>query len=128
MDVRDRGRWLHPIILSRQSFHTWFTAGLDSQLSVAAIGSARALPGRREDLVAATREIVAGTRGDEGCQSYGFADLTDAETIVSLEIWRDQAALDAHMTHPHTQAFLATTAELVDGTPTVTIHDVPGLQ
>ncbi len=70
-----------------------------------AIGSARALPGRRDDLVAAANEIVAGTRGDYGCESYGFyADIKDEETIVSLEIWRDQAALDAHMsapTHPN---------------------------
>ena len=91
-----------------------------------AIGNARALPGRRDALVAAASEIVAGTRADDGCESYGFyADIIDPETIVSVEIWRDQAALDAHMSHPHTQAFLGAAAELVDGIPTVAIHDVP---
>lgn len=68
------------------------------------IGSAHALPGRREDLVSAARAIVAETRDDEGCESYGFyADLADEDTILSLEIWRDQDALDAHMQHTHTQ-------------------------
>jgi len=91
-----------------------------------AIGSARALPGRRDDLVAAASEIVAGTRRDDGCESYGFyADITDPETIVSVEIWRDKAALDAHMSHPHTQTFLGAAAELVDGIPSVVVHDVP---
>ena len=27
--------------------------------------------------------------------------------ILSVEVWRDQAALDAHMTHAHTADFLA---------------------
>ena len=91
-----------------------------------AIGSARALPGRRDDLIAAATEIVAGTRGDDGCESYGFyADINDEGTIVSLEIWRDQAALDAHMTHSHTQTFLTAAAGLVDGIPVVAIHHVP---
>lgn len=89
------------------------------------IGSARALPGRREDLVAAARDVALATRGDEGCESYGFyADLTDEDTIVGVEIWRDQAALEAHMGHPHTQAFVARTADLLDGTPSMVFHQV----
>ena len=91
------------------------------------IGNARALPGRREDLVSAARAVVADTRVDDGCEAYGFyADLSDEDTILSLEIWRDQAALDAHMKHPHTHDFLARAGELVDGTPTMSFHEVPG--
>jgi quinol monooxygenase YgiN len=90
------------------------------------LGSARAMPGRRDELATAAREVVAATRGDEGCQSYGFyADLTDDDVIVSVEVWRDQAALDAHMAHPHTQDFLARTAGLLDGTPDMAFHQVP---
>ena len=89
------------------------------------IGSARALPGRRPDLVSAARAVTTQTRGDDGCESYGFyADLTDEDTILSVEVWRDQAALDAHMQHPHTQEFLAAAGALVDGTPTMRIHTV----
>jgi len=92
-----------------------------------AIGSARVLPGRRHELVSSAREVVAASRGEDGCHAYSFcADLTDEDTIVSLEVWRDQAALDAHMTRAHTQTFLARVAELVDGPPTVTVHEVPG--
>lgn len=90
------------------------------------VGSARALPGRREELVTAAREVTTATRDDEGCRSYGFyADLTDENTILSLEVWRDQAALDAHMAHPHTQDFLARVGGLLDGTPEMAFHQVP---
>lgn len=92
---------------------------------VIVIGSARALPGRREALVAAARDVALATRGDEGCESYGFyADLTDEEVIVSVEVWRDQEALDAHIAHEHTQEFLRRTADLLDGTPTMAFHQV----
>jgi quinol monooxygenase YgiN len=90
------------------------------------IGSARALPDHREELVVAACEVAAATRGDDGCLSYGFyADLDDANTIVGIETWRDQAALDAHMSHAHTQLFIARVGDLLDGTPRMTFHHVP---
>lgn len=90
------------------------------------IGNARVQPARRNELVAAAREVVSASRGDEGCQSYGFyVDLTDENVIVSVEVWRDQAALDAHMAHPHTQEFLARTTGLLDGIPETAFHQVP---
>jgi quinol monooxygenase YgiN len=89
------------------------------------IGSARALPGRRTELVSAMRAVTSQTRGDQGCESYGFyADLADEDVILSVEVWRDQAALDAHMDHPHTQEFLAAAGPLIDGTPTMRFHTV----
>jgi quinol monooxygenase YgiN len=89
------------------------------------IGSARAAAHRRADLVAAAREVVAATRADGGCLAYGFyADLDDENTIVNVEMWRDQAALDAHMTHAHTTDFLARVGGLVHGTPSVVVHRI----
>lgn len=93
---------------------------------VIVLGSARALKGRREELVAAARKVASGTRTDEGCQSYDFsASLDDEDVILSVEVWRDQAALDAHMAHPHTQDFLAEVGGLLDGTPRMAFHHVP---
>lgn len=90
------------------------------------LGSAKALPGHREELVSAAREVASATRGDDGCKSYGFyVDLDDAEVILGVEVWRDQAALDAHMAHPHTQDFLAKVGGLLDGTPQMAFHHVP---
>ncbi|UQS25341.1 hypothetical protein L1857_22290 [Amycolatopsis thermalba] len=33
--------------------------------------------------------------------------------------------LDAHLTLPHTQAFLARIGDLIDGEPAVAVHEVP---
>ena len=56
--------------------------------------------------------------GGRGCELYGFsADVYRPEVILSVEVWRDQAALDAHMAHDHTEEFLATVPGLVAGEP-----------
>ena len=89
------------------------------------IGTARSAPGRREELVAAVRRMTEASRRDTGCRSYGFyADLTDPDTIVGVEVWDSQDVLDAHMGHPHTQDFLAQAPALVASEPTMTIHRV----
>jgi quinol monooxygenase YgiN len=90
------------------------------------IGDAIAAPGRRDELVAAAREIAGVTRGDRGCLAYSFAaDVEDENRILSIEIWADQAALDEHMTHDHTQQFLRVAPSLVCGEPVMSFHEVP---
>ena len=69
-------------------------------------GSARPAPGARDRLIAAVREVSEATQSDPGCLLYPFAASLDDDAIVSVELWRDQAALDAHMGHEHTRRFL----------------------
>ncbi len=89
------------------------------------IGNATAAPGRCDELIAAARVVAAATRGDDGCLAYAFAaDVEDPDRILSVEVWRDRAALDAHMGHDHTQAFLQVTPDLVAGQPVMTFHEV----
>jgi len=80
-------------------------------------GSARPAPGARDRLVAAVREISTATQGDPGCLHYLFAASLEDDAIISLELWRDQAALDAHMNHEHTRRFLSSLDGLFDGEP-----------
>ena len=88
------------------------------------IGDATAAPGRRDDLVAATRAVAAATRGDAGCLGYSFAaDVEDENRILSVEIWADRAALDAHLDHPHTRDFLAVAPGLVAGVPVMSFYE-----
>jgi quinol monooxygenase YgiN len=90
------------------------------------IGDATAAPGRRDDLVAAARTVAAATRGDRGCLAYSFAaDVEDENRILSIEIWADRAALDAHLGHDHTAEFLRVAPSLVAGEPVMSFHDVP---
>lgn len=90
------------------------------------IGNARAAAGRRSELVSAARAVTAATRKDDGCLSYRFAaDLDDPDVIVSVEVWRHRAALEAHMAHEHTQTFLAAVGGLLQGEPSMAFHEIP---
>lgn len=89
------------------------------------IGTARARNGCRAELVAALDRMVAATEHDDGCVEYRFAaDVRDPDVIVGVELWRDRAALDDHMTHDHTATFLAAVPDLVDGAPVMHVFEV----
>jgi quinol monooxygenase YgiN len=77
------------------------------------IGTARVTPGSRDQLVAAMQTMAAASAPDDGCLEYRFAaDVRDPDVLVGVEVWRDQAALDAHMSHEHTTEFLASVSDL----------------
>lgn len=62
-------------------------------------GSARAFAG---EMVA--RGIVDRVRAEEGCERYEyFFPMEDPETVLLIDRWRDQAALDAHHKSPMMQ-------------------------
>lgn len=86
-------------------------------------GTAKPAHGRADDLIAAANTMVDATRNDDGCLLYVFVRSLDGDEIINVEIWRDQAALDAHMEHEHTQTFLARIGHLVDGDPVMTITE-----
>jgi quinol monooxygenase YgiN len=47
-------------------------------------------------------EMVAASRAEDGCLAYGYAEDVLAPGLIHVfEIWRDQAALDAHFQTPH---------------------------
>ena len=49
---------------------------------------------------------VSATNAEDGCELYSFSrDVTDPDTLIISERWRDQAAIDAHMTSVHMKAF-----------------------
>ena len=57
----------------------------------------------RQALADAVLAVAAAAEHDDGCMVYEFSvDLLDAEIIRNVEVWRDQKALDEHMTHDHT--------------------------
>lgn len=59
-------------------------------------GSARAFA---EEMVA--RGVVARVRAEEGNERYEyFFPMDDPETMLLIDRWRDQAALDAHHKSP----------------------------
>jgi len=88
-------------------------------------GVGRVQAHRRDDLLAAARRVCEASRGDAGCLSYGFfADIEDPDRVVSLEMWRDESSLSAHMLHEHTTAFLGIATDLLEAPPTVTQYAI----
>jgi quinol monooxygenase YgiN len=76
------------------------------------------IPGKPEAaqaLGASLSKLAAATREEEGCLAYDvFESAAVPGTFVTVERWRDQAALDGHMTSPHiAEAFAATEGALV---------------
>jgi quinol monooxygenase YgiN len=82
------------------------------------LGEATAAAGRRDQMLEAATAMVTSTRSDDGCESYGFyVDVTRPDVVLSVEVWRDQVSLDAHMHHDHTHEFMAAVPDLVSETP-----------
>ena len=65
-------------------------------------GAVRIAPGRRADALPHILRMVAATRAEPGCMAYAFAfDVNDDHLVRIFEIYRDQAAVDAHRAAPH---------------------------
>ena len=70
---------------------------------------------------ALTRETVK----EDGCIRYAFgADLMHPNRLTLGELWRDAAALDAHLLTPHIQAYRAALKELRMERRVVQRHEV----
>ncbi len=60
----------------------------------------------------ALQTLVDATRGEDGCLAYDLYESASAPgTFVTVERWRGQEDLDAHMTTPH----IATAFAAADG-------------
>jgi quinol monooxygenase YgiN len=52
--------------------------------------------------------MLTATRAEDGCLDYAYAeDVAEPGLIRVFELWRDQAALDAHFQAPHLAAWRA---------------------
>ena len=81
------------------------------------------LPGRREDVLAAFRQLVPQVLAEDGCIAYGpTVDVATghpaqppvrADAIVVVEQWASVDALRAHLRAPHMEAFRAKYGALI---------------
>ncbi len=79
-----------------------------------------AKPGSEDVVRDALRTLVAATRQEEGCVAYDLHESQAAPgTFVTVEVWRDQAALDGHMTTPHIAAAFAAVGDHVADAPAI---------
>ena len=71
-------------------------------------GMARFGEGEIERLKDAFAANIAATRAEDGCLAYAYAvDIADPNLLHISEQWRDEAAVNAHMTAPHMGPLMA---------------------
>lgn len=59
-------------------------------------------PEQTAEIKAALAKLAAASLEEEGCYQYDIYESAAAPgTFVTVEAWRSQADLDAHMTAPH---------------------------
>jgi quinol monooxygenase YgiN len=76
-------------------------------------GTVRVPPENMEALRPHMLIMMAATRSEDGCDTYGYAeDIAEPGLIHVFEIWRDTAALAAHAKTQHMTAWRAAGAEL----------------
>jgi len=81
-----------------------------ADIDVVAVLTAKA--GSEEIVGAALHDIVAPTRAEPGCVSYElFSSAASPQTFITVERWKSQADLDAHMQTPHIAGALAAAGE-----------------
>ena len=50
--------------------------------------------------------MLEASRAEDGCAAYSYAeDVIEPGLIHVFEVWRDQAAIDAHFASPHMAAW-----------------------
>lgn len=89
-----------------------------ADLHVIAVLTAK--PGSTETVGSALRELVAATRQEEGCVAYDlYESAAAAGTFITVERWRAQADLDAHMSTPHVAAAFAAAGDHLAEAPAI---------
>ena len=77
-------------------------------MSLIVAGTVRVPPQNLDGLRPHMATMMAASRAEDGCHAYGYAEnVTEPGLIHVFEVWRDQAALDAHFKTAHMAAWRA---------------------
>ncbi len=89
-----------------------------SEINTVAIITAK--PGSADVVEQALRTLAEATHGEQGCIRYSLnRGLQDPNVFVTIEKWRSQEDLDAHLKSPHLAAALASAGEHLADTPLI---------
>jgi quinol monooxygenase YgiN len=87
--------------------------------------AARVLPDRLDEALAAFRAVVAPSRQLEGVISFDVAqDLTDPNTVIAVEVFEDQAALDRQESLPKVGVVMGLLPDALAAPPEATAFQV----
>ena len=66
------------------------------------------VPGGFDRIEGEILDAIENSRKEPGAQIYDWAiDVTAPDRAIIFEVWDDQAALDAHFTHPYMDTLVA---------------------
>jgi len=78
-----------------------------------------------DEAVALAKSHVAASRREPGCLGHDYFIAPDCDrTLVFLERWKDQAAIDAHFAEPYSREFAVRYKEWCEGALAIEIHQV----
>jgi quinol monooxygenase YgiN len=86
---------------------------------------ARYKPERLDEVLASARRIVAQSRALEGVISFDIAqDIADLNSLIAIEVFEDQAALDRQESLPEVVELMALLPDLLAAQPEATAFHV----
>jgi quinol monooxygenase YgiN len=95
-------------------------AGELPRMTIHVLARAAARPEHRDALLQALRDHAALSRREAGCLGYEVAQaLDDANVLATVERWRDEEALAAHLRSAHVARLLAAVPDLVAAPPEI---------
>jgi quinol monooxygenase YgiN len=82
-------------------------------------------PNQREEYLGHARQVMEGSKAEEGCNSYHlYEDTLVPNTFVMVEEWKDAAALEYHFGTAHYKAFKEATVSMVLEPPQLVKYEV----
>jgi quinol monooxygenase YgiN len=81
-------------------------------MSLVIAGTVRVPPENARGILPHMLQMLEASRAEDGCLTYSYgADVAEPGLIRVFEVWRDQAAIDAHFKAPHMAVWRAACAE-----------------
>ena len=81
-------------------------------MTIIIAGTVRVPPENLAGLKPHQLRMLAASRAEDGCLTYSYGeDVADPGLIRVFEVWRDQAAIDAHFQADHMAVWRAACAE-----------------
>ncbi|HMA86943.1 MAG TPA: putative quinol monooxygenase [Desulfosalsimonadaceae bacterium] len=89
---------------------------------IAVIATLPVKPEKREEALAAVKELMAGVADEDGTIDYTLnIDEQDPDTFIFIERYQDMAALTAHSATPHFKAFMDKASEFAADAPEIRV-------
>lgn len=86
--------------------------------SVVVVASFQAREGKVEEVIAGLTPVIEQTHAEAGCLAYALhRDVNDPDTLVLIERWTSQVALESHFQQPYIAGIGELAAELLAAPP-----------